>query len=351
MSELRKDPVLRRWVIIAQERARRPGTFIEAHMRTRQKDIPPEECPFCHNQDPEIFALREGEGAWKVKVVPHGSPALRIYDKFHRHGYGPYDVTNAYGTHEVVIESPEHIPGMADMGDQQIKDVLFVYVQRLNELRKNYNLRYAVIFKNYGLAAGSRQIGHARSQILATSVTPIRIKDKLIGAKRYFDYHDRCLYCDMVRQELEQKERVVVETEHFVSLMPFAYRFPFELIILPKEHHSDFTKGLKGKEEDLARLLKDILTRFKIGLDDPAFNLVIQTAPFRRSRKNAKWQTLDEDYHWHIEIMPRLARAAGFEKGSGFYICAIPPEAAAEYLRDVQIAGDEPQTTPVTSHA
>jgi len=340
MSELRKDPLLRRWVIIARERARRPGTFIDAHMRIHQKSVPAGECPFCNNQDPEIFALRDGDGPWKIKVVPHESPTLRIYDKFHRRGHGPYDVINAYGTHEVIIETPDHIPGMADLSEQQIKDVLSVYVQRLTEMRKNHNLRYAVIFKNYGLAAGDRQIGHARSHILATSVTPIRIKDKLIGAKRYFDYHDRCVYCDMVRQELEQKERIVTETEHFVCLTPFAYRFPFELMILPREHNSDFTKGIKGKGEDLAKLLKDILLRFKIGLDDPAFNLVIQTAPFRRARKNVKWQSLDEDYHWHIEIMPRLARAAGFEKGSGFYICAIPPEAAAEYLREVDLNQD-----------
>lgn len=335
MSELRKDPVLRRWVIIAKKRARRPGTFIDAHMRIHQKSIPQQECPFCHNQDPEIFALREGAGDWKVKVVPHGSPTVRIYDTFQRRGHGPYDVINAYGTQEVVIETPAHVPGMADMTEQQIKDALSVYVQRLGDLRKNRNLRYAVIYKNYGLAAGDRVIGHARSLILATAVTPIRIKDKLIGAKRYFDYHDRCVFCDMVRQEMEQKERIVAETEHFLCLTPFAYRFPFELMILPKEHQCDFAKGVRGKEADLARLLKDILMRFRAGLDDPAFNLVIQTAPFRRARKNAKWQTLEEDYHWHIEIMPRLARAAGFEKGSGFYICAIPPEAAAEYLREV----------------
>jgi UDPglucose--hexose-1-phosphate uridylyltransferase len=119
---------------------------------------------------------------------------------------------------------------------------------------------------------------------------------------------------------------------------PFAPRFLFELLIIPKKHHCDFTKGVAGQEEDLARMLKDILLRFKEGLDDPAYNYVIQTAPFRRTQKGGKWQTIEKDYHWHIELMPRLTEAAGFEKGTGFYICSIPPEDTAEFLREVQIS-------------
>jgi len=337
MSDLRKDPVVGRWVIIATERARRPGTFVNPHQHIKDESPQESECPFCHNQDPEIYRVPDGD-EWKVLVVPNMTPVVQHHDKFMRRGYGPYDVINAYGAHEVVIESPHHIANMADFDVPQITAVIRTYADRFVVLKKDQHLRYAVVYKNYGWAAGSRKIGHSRSQIMAMAVTPLRVKEKLQGARKYYEYRERCIYCDLIRQELEEDTRVVKETEHFVCLTPFAPRFPFELLIFPKEHNCHFTSGINGKEEDLAYMLKDILMRFKEGLDDPAYNIVLQTAPFRRSRRGAKWATLAEDYHWHLEIMPRLARPAGFEKGSGFYICPIPPEDTAEYLKTAEIS-------------
>ncbi len=337
MPELRKDPVVRRWVIIATERARRPGTLIDS-----QENVfgDPRECPFCRNADPEIFAVRDqGDGApWQVKVVPNGTPIFTGETKFKRHGSGLYDVITNHGANEVVIETPDHIANMADLSQEQIARVIRAYMVRFVDLEKDTNLQYVFAYKNYGEAAGSRPIGHARSQIIATPVNPLRVKEKLVGAKQYFDYRDRCVYCDTLQQEIADGRRLICQSDHFVAMTPFAPRYPFEILVLPRAHCCDFTVGIAGKELDLAHLMKMILMKFKIGLNDPSYNYVIHTAPMRKNRRGVKWTTIEEDYHWHIELVPRLAKVAGFEKGTGFYICSIPPEETAEFLRRVDVS-------------
>ena len=204
-----------------------------------------------------------------MKVVNSSNPILDDSKPFERRGHGLYDVCHSYGSHEIVVETPEHIANMADLSLEQIKAVLQTYALRMQTHRKNPFIEYILAYKNYGVAAGSRNIGHSRSQIMAVPVLPMRVKDKTSGAKKYFDYHERCLFCDMVSQELKNKERVVVENEHFVVITPFASRFPFETWILPKNHHCDFADGIKGYEDSLAAIMKDILLRFKIGLKRP----------------------------------------------------------------------------------
>jgi UDPglucose--hexose-1-phosphate uridylyltransferase len=322
MSQLRKDPIVGRWTIIATERARRPAAFVDHQSTaTDQKD-----CPYC--QDIASKGVYESHG---VKVVRSRHPILDDSKPFERRGHGLYDVCHSYGSHEIVLESPEHIADMADLPPEQIKAVLQTYALRMQVHRKNPFIEYILAYKNYGVAAGSRNIGHSRSQIMSVPVLPMRVKDKTDGAEKYFDYHERCLFCDMVSQELKNKERVVVENEHFVVVTPFASRFPFETWILPKKHHCDFADGIAGYEEPLAAILKDILLRFKIGLNDPAYNYMIQTSPVQNPA------SFKESYHWHIEVMPRLTRVAGFERGTGFYICPIPPEMSAAFLREVDI--------------
>ncbi|MCR4337371.1 MAG: galactose-1-phosphate uridylyltransferase [Candidatus Omnitrophica bacterium] len=335
MPELRKDPVSGRWVIIATERARRPGNFIDP-----QHDAEPEteKCPFCDNKDRPIHVVKKPMGGWYVKVIENGNPIVQTETAFDRRGQGLYYVLNGHGVHEVIIETPDHTANMADLSAAQIERVFKTYVLRFNELEKDPHLQCVLAYKNYGQAAGSRRIAHARSQMLATSVNPIRVEEKLKSAKKYYDYHERCLYCDLIQQELAEKKRIVVENEQFLAITPFAPRFPFEIWVLPRKHHARFYKGVLGEERALAEILKEVLLRLKIGLDDPAYNYVIQTAPFARGERWDRWRTIEEDYHWHLEIMPRLTRAAGFEKGTGFYICAIPPEDAAAYLREVRVS-------------
>lgn len=335
MPELRKDPVVGRWVIIATERARRPGNFVDSNENSFEKNG--QTCPFCHNNDPVVHTVNHDGRT--VKVVKSGTPLLQQRDFCSRTGQGLYDVMCDFGTHEVIIETPDHIANMADLDEEQVRMVIEAYVARINDLRQNPNFKFALPYKNYGWVAGSRKIAHSRSQIVATPVNPLHAKEKFSGAKKYFDYRDRCIYCDMLNQELKSRERLIIESDHFVAVTPFAARFLFEILILPKKHHCDFAQGVVGFEKDLAWMLKTLLRRIKVGLDDPAYNYVIHSAPLRREHKGAKWRTIEDDYHWHIEVMPRLTRVAGFEKGTGFYICPVPPENMAEFLRGVNIHG------------
>ncbi len=338
MPELRKDPIIGRWVIIATERAKRPGDFVVKH------EGPPEGvCPFCEGNEthtpPEIFAIRSSNTkpntpGWETRVVSSIKPMLRIEGELDRQGKGMFDLMNGIGAHEVIIETPRHIANIADLEEKQIAKVITCYINRILDLEKDPRFKYVLAFKNYGWVAGGGRVRHSRSQLIATPVNPKRVKEELVGARRYFEYKERCIFCDIIKQELACDERLIFDSDGFVAIAPFASRFPFEVWILPKEHSPDFAKF--KKPEDLARILKNILVKLGKALDDPPYNYILHTAPFRRP-KEGYWKTIDQDFHWHIEIMPRLTRVAGFEWGTGFYICPTPPEEAAKYLREMEV--------------
>lgn len=342
MPELRKDPIIGRWVIIATERARRPDQIIsDAH----ELPVPEKECPFCEGKESktagEVYAVRPRNPAanapgWDVRVVPSQTPFLRIEGELERRGKGLYDTMKGVGAHEMVIETSSHVGNIADLPVEQIVKVLGCYVDRMNDLEKDNRFKYVLVFKNYGWSAGGGKVRHARSQIIATPVNPKRVKEELIGARQYHDFHERCIFCDIIKQELEQKERLILEVDGFVAVVPFASRFPFEVWILPKKHSADFVSISESQRSGLAQILKQVMLKLKIGLNDPPYNYIIHTAPFRR-QKAGYWRTVADDYHWHIEITPRLTRVAGFEWGTGFYICPTTPEAAAKFLREVNV--------------
>ncbi len=341
MPELRKDPVIGRWVIIATERAKRPDQFSGP-----SADSPAEgECPFCEGKEshtpPEIYSVRKhgtaknGPG-WDLRVVPSIAPFLRIEGDLERHGIGVYDLMNGIGAHEVVVETNQHIANIADLSEEQISRILSCYVDRMNDLEKDKRFKYVLVFKNYGWSAGGGRVKHVRSQLIATPVNPKRVKEELAGSRKYYEYHERCVFCDLIRQEMQNKERLILDIDGFIAITPFAARFPFEVWILPKKHSCDFTALGPDHRLDLARVMKIVLSKLKKGLNDPPYNYILHTAPFRRE-KVGYWKSIDHDYHWHIEIMPRLTRMAGFEWGTGFYICPLPPENAAKFLREVEI--------------
>jgi len=340
MPQLRKDPIIGRWVIIATERAKRPGDF----GTTKDKEeIIKGRCPFCSGHEdktpPEIYALRENNGqankpGWKTRVVPSIAPLLKIEGELDRHGIGIYDVMNGIGAHEIIIETPEHIADTSSLPVDQVERVLNTQISRVKDLSNDTRFKYALIFKNYGSAAGGSKINHARSQIIASPVNPKRVKEELVGARKYFEYKERCIFCDLIKQELKDGARIVAEVDGFVILSPFAARFPFELWVLPKKHGCDFYKLEKEDVSKLAAALKTALCKISKALNDPPYNYVIHTAPFRREDKSGYWKTIDDDYHWHIEIMPRLTQVAGFEWGTGFYINPTPPEDAAKFLKE-----------------
>jgi len=340
MPELRRDPIIGRWVIIAVERARRPKG-----VRAPQAPAEEKECPFCEGKEgmtaPEIFAIRKQDTAadapgWQTRVIPSRTPFLKIEGEVTHRGKGLYDVINGIGAHEVIIETPQHIANLADLDEIQIAKAVTTWIERFVDLSGDKRFKYIQVFKNYGPASGSGHVLHARSQLIATPITPKRIKEELRGSKRYFDYHERCVFCDIIRQEIQDQTRVVADMDGFVALAPYASRFPFETWILPKEHSCDFSHMSVEGRLRLARMLKNILGRLRTGLEDPPYNIVLHTAPFRRpDAKAGYWKTVEDDYHWHLEIIPRLTHSAGFEWGTGFYICPIAPEEGARYLREV----------------
>ena len=336
MPQLRKDPILGRWVIISTERARRPKDFAHTDSAPAEKD-----CPFCRGKEkltpPEIFSIKDDQGNWRVRVIPSKKPFVNPNVELWKKGKGPYDLINALGSHEVVVETPEHISNLADLREDLVKDVFCTYCSRFKELGKDARIKCVLIFKNYGWDAGGGRVKHSRSQLIATPVNLKRVKEELEGAKAYYTYHERCVFCDIIRQELASGERVVLDEDGFIVLVPFAPRFPFEVWILPRQHSPDFYHLYDNNQTlNFARVVKKVLLKIKVLLCDPAYNYVIHTAPFRRPYPGY-WSTIEEDYHWHLEITPRLTRVAGFEWGSGFYICPSLPEETAKYLRETNV--------------
>ncbi len=322
MPELRKDPIISRWVIIATERARRSSAFVDP--QNNQTDA--KDCSFCNDKTlVEVYA-KDG-----IRIVKSGTPFFSEAEEKSVKSHGLYQVCHSHGSHEVVIETPEHIANMADLSVDQIKNVLIAYALRMAHHQKDTSIKSVLAYKNYGVAAGSRNIGHARSQIMAFPVVPMRMQDKVNGAKLYFDFHERSLFLDLVRQELKEGERVVLETAHFIAFSPFAARFPFEVWLMPKQgsQHCNYAVGVQGLEAELAGIMKELLLKYKIGLNDPAYNFVIQSASPELG--------VEESYCWHIEILPRLTRVAGFERGTGFYINPLPPEMTTKFLREVKV--------------
>jgi len=333
VPELRKDPIVGRWVIIAHERAKRPHDFNGEAQGQAGGGF----CPFCEGQEdktpPEIVAYRErgtrpdGPG-WRIRVVPNKFPALKIEGHLNKRGEGIYDKMAGVGAHEVIIESPQHHISLAELPEGNIREVLWVYRDRLVDLKKDSRLVHGMLFKNVGSAAGA-SLEHSHSQLIVTPIVPISVWEEMTGSLEFFNYRGRCIYCDMVQQELSTEKRIVLDTSHFTAFCPYASRFPFETWIVPKTHSSHFENIPKQGVDDLASVLKQVLGKLELALDSPAYNYIIHTSPFNH-------QELPH-YHWHIEVIPRLSKVAGFEWGSGFYINPVPPEDAAAFLRETEL--------------
>lgn len=338
MPELRKDPVVGRWVIISTERSKRPR---DVFVLSEEVELNDRDCAFCSNPSdyPSIFTLSDSSNPdrWHITVVPRKNRVLQIEGEINRRAHGLYDVMNGIGAHELVIETPEHILNVADLSVEHIDKIFSVYALRIRDLEADERLRYVLIYKNYEGRGRTGRILHSRSNIIALPINPKRVKEKLGGAKRYYNYHERCIFCDIIQQEKEQAVRVIDENDDFLAVAAFASRFPFEMWILPKQHLCDFYKMDPASYRNLSTILKRVLLKIKIGLNDPPYSWVLFTAPFRKKKRPGYWMTLEEDFHWHIEIIPQLTKVAGFEWGSGFYINPMPPEDSADFLKSIEV--------------
>lgn len=331
MPELRKDPIIGRWVIIATERGKRPHDFV-----VEEEVVKGGFCPFCpgneHTTPPEIFAFRDpntqpNTPGWQLRVVNNKFPALILEGEPDRQGEGMFDKMNGIGTHEVIIESPDHRLNLATLPVEHFILVLKAYRERIRSLGEDPRMRYVLVFKNQGRAAGA-SLEHSHSQLISLPIVPELVMEELNGSKFYYNWKERCVFCDMIRQELQQGVRVVEENEEFVALCPFAPRSPFEVWILPKTHHSSYVELQEDSLALLATIFSTTLKRLHAALRGAPYNFILHTAPVR--------EPAIPHYHWHFEIMPKLTLMAGFEWGSGFFINPTPPEDAAAYLRQVQ---------------
>ncbi|MBN1823679.1 MAG: galactose-1-phosphate uridylyltransferase [Endomicrobiales bacterium] len=328
MSELRKDPVIGRWVIISSDRGKRPDDF-----KVGDGGGSHDKCPFCPGNEkftpPEIVAYRDeaskSPSEWQLRVIPNKYPALSVEGDLNRQGESMYDKMNGIGAHEIIIETPEHSKCISTMSDRQVESIILAYRDRIVDLKKDIRFEYILVFKNQGPHSGAT-LSHSHSQLIATPVVPKRVREEVNGAKNYYDYKERCVFCDIVKNELDVKTRVVCENELFVALCPFASRFPFELWMLPKKHDSQFEDIQKEEAASFASILRKVMAKIDKVLNKPSYNYLIHNSPLKESRLL--------HYHWHMEIMPRLTRVAGFEWGSGFYINPVAPEEAAKVLRE-----------------
>jgi UDPglucose--hexose-1-phosphate uridylyltransferase len=333
MSELRKDPVTGRWVIISTERRKRPADF---HLESVHV-TPNPGCPFCEGHESmtphELLARRQNRGGadtpgWSLRVVPNQFPVLRVEGTLDRQGEGLFDKMNGIGAHEVIIETPRHEETLASMSDGQVEDVLWAWRERVQDLKQDRRFRYVIIFKNHGLAAGA-SLDHSCSQLIALPIVPREVRDEVDGARAHFVSKERCVFCDILRQETGERRRLIAENTDMVAVAPYAPRFPFETWIIPRRHQSVFEDAPRHEYASLARLLGDILRRMNKTLDMPPYNLLIHSAPFA--------EPAADYYHWHVEIIPKLTKVAGFEWATGFYLNPTSPEEAAEVLRAVRL--------------
>jgi UDPglucose--hexose-1-phosphate uridylyltransferase len=345
MSELRYDPVRRTWVIIATERGIRP-IHVQKHDLVA-KPVSKAACPFCPGNEgrtpPEIMSLKDpeaGSGAadWQVRVIPNKFPALTIESSQERYGKGIYDVVSGFGAHEVIVETPSDEEQMADFSVSHLRNVFSVYRDRLSDLKRDSRFRYIIIFKNHGTEAGA-SLFHSHSQIIAIPVTPSLVAVELASNREYFLNKERCMMCDIIHQEIEDGERIVINEEYFVAFTPFASSFPFELRIAPKIHSHDFSLVDEDHLQHFASVVKELLMRLRKVLNDPPYNFILHSSPPVNPRpgKSEYWTSIADDYHWHLDLIPRMTYIAGFEWGTGFQINPTSPEDAARFLREAEI--------------
>lgn len=334
MPELRKDPVLGRWIIISKERDRRPTDFI-----VRDSEVHGGFCPLCPGNEKttprEVLAYGRPIGSvadsngWTLRVVPNKYPALIIEGELEKEGEGLYDKMSGIGAHEVIVETPDHSETMATMPVNRLAAIFRSYRDRIVDLGRDPRFKYVMVFKNSGRAAGA-SLEHSHSQLVALPILPRMIVSELDGSLTYYKYKERCVYCDIIRQELKQDIRVVCQNDLFVCLVPFAPRSPFEMWILPKSHSSTFIRQENSSFIKLAEIFSETMKRLDACVPGVPYNYVLHGAPLGSD--------LLDHFHWHFEIRPKLTQTAGFEWGSGFYINPLPPEDAAVYLKEVVIA-------------
>jgi UDPglucose--hexose-1-phosphate uridylyltransferase len=324
--ELRKDPITRSWVVIGP---------------AERVSVPADPCPLCpgHEGETRTILRYPAQGAWQVRVLPHFQPLYHIEGEPGRSAEGIYDRMNLVGAHEIIVEAPNHSQGIADVADEGVGIVLDAYSTRINDLKGDPRFKYVTIFKNRGKLAGE-EWPHPHSQLTATTFVPRRILYELRAAREWFREKERCVFCDILRQEERSGKRLVDSQGDYVAFCPYAGRVPYEIWIAPRKHNHLFESPTPGENRrNLASLLGRVLRRvMKICQD---FHLVVHTAPNTRTTKGSLsgyWKTIASDYHWHIEILPIIAEGSKSYSIKEVYFNPLLPEQAATRLRELDVS-------------
>jgi UDPglucose--hexose-1-phosphate uridylyltransferase len=320
--ELRKDPITRSWVIVGHR---------EDTCETTGG------CPFCPEKtnSRRLLLRLPPQGPWQVAVVPHPDPLYRVEGDPNRRADGMYDKMEPVGADEIVIETPEHDRKFEDLTDDQVLLVIEAWRQRVEDLKRDRRFKYVSVYKNYGSLAG-QEGSHAHSQISATTFVPRRLLYELRASREWYKEKERCVFCDIVKQELREGKRIVDSQGDYVALCPYSSRVPYEVWLLDRRHNSEFAKPRPGSNRrHVAVLLRRILRRIR--QIAPAYHLVVHTSPNTITPKGETsteyWKTIAGDYHWHIEILPIVETRSKSYSIKEVYFNAILPEEAAERLR------------------
>lgn len=330
MPELRKDLVRNKWVVIATDRALRPNDFPINKQGVHNTAINGF-CPFCEgneaNTPPELAVFRKPDSVpngpgWMVRTIPNKFSAFELEGELHQRHVGLYDSCNGLGRHEVVVETPEHNVEFHDYTPERIELILSMLKNRYNELAQDERIKYIHIYKNRGLFGGA-SLAHSHSQVVGLPMVP----EENHGIEDYYRQTGRCLICDMLKHELEDGSRIVAETNDFVLVCPYASRFSYETWIIPRHHTPHFGAITPSQITELASINKQFITAMLDCLENPSYNLMINTAP-------VNVQCEPDGYHWFIEVAPRFIVTAGLEIGTGYYVNPAAPEISAAMLRE-----------------
>jgi len=332
MSEIRQNIATREWVIIANERAKRPDDFVQKEKTDKTISEYVETCPFCpgneHLAPPETFSLRNDQGDWLVRSIPNKFAALSETENLTHQERGIIRRMSGAGIHEVIVETPKHHLVTALLDNHQVIQIIQAYKVRFLSALKDERMELVTIFKNHGSSAGT-SLEHPHSQLIATPIVPQHIRSRIEEATRYYDDHRRCVYCDMLKEEINVNERIIFESSHFVAFTPYAALSPFHLWLLPKRHMSSFPQINDVEMQDFSNTLRVVLKKIYMGLNNPDFNYVIRSCP--GPIKETPF------FHWYLSIIPRVSLAAGFELGSGMFINTSVPEESADFLTNIHV--------------
>ncbi|MGH8459108.1 MAG: galactose-1-phosphate uridylyltransferase [Nevskiales bacterium] len=331
MPELRQNRFTKEWVIIATERAKRPDQMI-AKRDVKPLDKYSANCPFCPGneaQAPPEVARHPADGAWQVRVVPNKFAALSREGQPVRTIHRSRRSINGVGIHEVIAETPDHSSTLALLPEAHVAEVVRMYKDRFQSAHCDPRVAHVILFKNHGSQAGA-SLEHPHSQMIATPVISSQVRMRMHEAMRHYDEFGECGFCQVIEEELEEKTRIVLASEYFVVMEPYASGSPFATHIYPRFHMATFGEINDAEVLDLGRVLKTVLAKLYWGLENPDFNFTIRTAPPETAG--------EKHYHWYISLIPRLTKVAGFELGSGMFINVVLPESAAEFLRNVDVS-------------